>query len=475
MPDPPGCVGRKPDATLGIEAVGNDVTVEAILTGSLTINKSFPDLKNVTVNLPDVDFQQLKIRNKPPYLSANSFAFASPEKGFAGFPVSIDPEDGVELLTKGDDRAGLALGFQVGLDGNEESAISGGTNFTIWGKMVEKNGKQSWTLDKPELNSIWVDASVASCEIKGEIDLYNGDEKFGDGFRGALAVTFRPIVSLSATVQFGTTDYKNAGKPYRYWYVDGMAVMQAGLPIYPGLGIYGFGGGAYYHMKPVGGIPAAGSLKGDADKVAGFDQDKGGATTSGVTYDPDPQILFGLKATAVLGTMPSPNAFNGDITLEASFFEGGGLNEISLGGNAYFGTELAPNKRPDESKAPIVASALFKYSAANKTFDGVVDVTLNLKAGEKKLLSGGGQALLHFSKQKWFVKFGTPENPMGVTVLDRPEKRSADVGNATSQNHVVNVISHGQEIDGLRQLIGKDRSYLIFKAWCTMSLGEFLQ
>ncbi len=409
-------------STLGIETLGKDVTVEAVLSGELTINKEFPDLKNVSVSIPDVKFQELTIRNKAPYISATSFAFASPEKSFAGFPVSIAPDDGIEIIFKDDGkRAGLALGFQVGLDGNGESAISGGTNFTIWGKMVENDGKQSWTLDKPELNAIWVDASVASCDIKGEINLYNGDEKFGDGFRGALEVTVRPIVSLAATVQFGSTNYKNGNERYRYWYVDGMAVMQAGIPIYPGFGIYGFGGGAYYHMKPVKAVPSAASLKGDPDKVSGFDQDQGGATTSGVTYDPDPDILFGLKATAVLATMPSPNAFNGDITLEASFFEGGGLNQISLGGKGFFATELDPAARPSESKAPIVATADFTYSAAEKTFDGIVDMTLHMKQGNTALLSGGGQAALHFSKNKWFVKFGTPQSPMGLTVLGLPQ------------------------------------------------------
>ncbi len=406
-------------STLSIETIGNDVTVEAVLSGDLTIDKKFPSMKNVSVKIPNVEFQDFTIRNKKPYLSATYFKFASPEKNFAGFPVSIKPDDGIELKFQDNgQKAGLKLGFQIGLDGNGESAISGGTSFTVWGKMQEQNGKQTWGLDKPELNAIWVDAKVASCEIKGEINLYNGDEKFGDGFRGALSVKFKPLIDLSATVQFGSTNYKNGNTRYRYWYVDGMAVMQAGIMVYPGFGIYGFGGGAYYHMKPVGGALGAASLEGDPNNAKDFDQDKAGASSSGKTYDPDPNIAFGFKATIVMGTMPSPKAFNGDITLEASFFQGGGLNEISLIGNGYFVSDLDPKQRPSESKAIVSASVGFKYSAAQKTFDGLIEINFNLKAGQKNLLVGGGQCAMHFSKDKWFIKVGTPDDPIGLTVLD---------------------------------------------------------
>ncbi|MDT8324911.1 MAG: hypothetical protein RRA94_12425, partial [Bacteroidota bacterium] len=112
---------------ISVETLQNDVTVQAILSGELTIDKSFPEMKNVAVKIPDVEFKDLTIQNKKPYVTAEYFKFASEEKSFAGFPVSIDAGDGIGLQFQGDDRIGLMLGFQVGLDGNGESAISGGT------------------------------------------------------------------------------------------------------------------------------------------------------------------------------------------------------------------------------------------------------------------------------------------------------------------------------------------------------------
>ena len=402
---------------INIETLQNDVTVEAILSGELTINKSFPEMKNVAVSIPDVEFKDLTIRNKKPYISAEYFKFASEEKKFAGFPVSIDAGDGIGLSFQGDDMIGLMLGFNIGLDGNGESAISGGTSFTIWGKMVQQDGKQSWVIDNAELNSINIDASIAVCEIKGSVDLYKGDEKFGDGFRGALSVTFRPVVEVSATVQFGSTTYKNGGQRYRYWYFDGMAKLGTGIPIYPGLGIYGFGGGAWYHMSSINDVPGAAQLEGDPNNVDGFELDAPGQTSSGLIYEPRPDIAFGMKATIILGTMPTPKLFNGDITLAIEFFEGGGLKKVGFHGSGYFVQNLDPQNRPGDD-AVIIATADFVYDNEFKRFDGLISMSFNLTLNNTEIVTGGGDAAFHFSKDKWFIKFGTPDNPLALTVLD---------------------------------------------------------
>lgn len=404
-------------SSVSVESNNDDVTVKAVLNGSLTVDKQFADLKGVSVKIPGVTFEQFTIQNKKPYITAKLFKFASPQKYFAGFPVSIKPGDGIQLkFVEEENKAGLRLALHVGLDGNNQSAISGGTAFTLWGKMTEQNGKQTWAPAAPTLESIEIKASVASCDMEGKIDLYKGDEKFGDGFRGAIKVNFRPIVQLAATVQFGSTKYKSSDT-YRYWYVDAMAIMGTGIPVFPGFGIYGFGGGAYHHMKPEAAMPAASQLAGDPEKTGSFKQDQAGATSSGVVYLPDPNLLFGFKASIVMGTMPKPNAFNGDVTLEASFNNGGGLNEISLAGNGYFMQPPDPKARPAKEKALVYAGVSFKFSNEKKTFDGLLEVKVNLKAGNKPILTGGGQASMHFSKNKWFIKLGEPMNRIKLSVL----------------------------------------------------------
>ncbi len=406
-------------SSISIESFKSTVTVKAVLSGKLTIDDSYGelDLKGVKVNIPDVEFKDFTIQNKKPYITAQYFKFASPQKTFAGFPISINPGKGIPVKYNNDSsRVGLELNLSIGLDGNGQSAISGGTAFTVWAKKQEINGKQLWLPDKATLDSIGIKASVASCDLEGSINLYKGDQVFGDGFRGAIKVTFRPLLKLSSTVQFGTTAYKNGGNSYRYWYVDAMAVMNAGIPVFPGFGIYGFGGGAYYHMEPVKVTPSAASLAGDPNVAK--KSEKAGETNTGVVYMPNASIKFGFKATIVMGTMPSPNAFNGDITIEASFFEGGGLNEIALIGNGYFVQIPDPKKRPGND-AVVTASVDFRYSTQKASFDGLIDIAFNLKAGKTELLTGGGFAALHFSKGKWFIKFGEPDQRFKLKVLGK--------------------------------------------------------
>ncbi len=413
-------------SSVEVQAQNDDVMVKAVLNGKLTIDKKFADLKGVSVKIPDVEFQELTVQNKKPYLNAKLFKLASPEKFFAGFPVSIksDKGDGITLKFMEDGKkAGLRIAFHVGLDGNAESAISGGTAFTVWGTMNEQNGKQSWSPAAPTLESIYIKASVASCDMEGQVDLYKGDAKFGDGFRGAINVNFRPIIKLAATVQFGSTKYQSSDT-YRYWFVDAMATMGTGIPVFPGFGIYGFGGGAYYHMRPQDSMPAAAKLAGNPETNATFQQDAAGGSNTGVVYEPYKNIAFGFKASIVMGTMPKPNAFNGDVTLEASFFNGGGLNEISLSGNGYFVQKPDPKARPAKENSLLWAGVMFKYSAQKSSFDGLLDVLVNVKAGNKKILYGGGQASMHFSKNKWFIKLGEPDKRIGLTVLDLIEINS---------------------------------------------------
>ena len=120
-------------------------------------------------------------------------------------------------------------------------------------------------------------------------------------------------------------------------------------------------------MSAVNDAPTAASLEGDPNSVDGFELDAPGATSSGVVYEPRPDIAFGMKATIVLGTMPTPKAFNGDITLMIEFFEGGGLKKIGFIGNGYFVQTLDPKNRPGDD-AVIVATANFLYDNEFKRF-----------------------------------------------------------------------------------------------------------
>lgn len=409
-----------PNSGISITAVNNNVTIKAILNGDLTINKKLDKLKNVQINIPNAHFEELTIMNKAPYLTVKTLSLASPNKFFAGFPIGINPQkgEGISVIEgKNDKERGLRVAFHLNLDGKEESAICAGTAFTLWGVMTTNGGKQAWNLNSAELNKITINANLSAVKMVGEIILYKGDAMYGDGFRGAIKATIPSLAEIAATVQFGSTTYKNGNSPYRYWYVDAMfKTSKGGIPVMPGLGINGFGGGVYYHMKsPV--MPKAKELHGEPEEMAAnFNPDSYNSSPTGVQYIPDATTSIGVKATIFLASMPSPRAFNGDINFEIAFHSNGGLKFIHFGGNGYFVSTPDPANR--ESNPIISGSADFNYFADEKIFDGKISVNISLKSGKRNILVGGGDCWIYISPQKWYLKIGDPKTRVQVNVLD---------------------------------------------------------
>lgn len=410
-----------PGSGISVEGVKNDVTVAAILNGDLTIDKKIDQLKNVNVKIPGAHFEKLTFMNKAPYVTVKTLSLASPNKFFAGFPIVMDPNKGegfrVDSSKKNQGISGLRVAFRLNLDGKEESSICAGTAFTLWAKVdKDGNGIQQWNLQGADLNKIMIDVDIAAVKMDGEIVLYKGDEKYGDGFRGAINATIPSLATIGATVQFGSTSYQS-NSVYRYWYVDAMFKMANGsLPIAPGLGLAGIGGGVYYHMKSPK-TPEAASLKGDPeDAVEKFNPNSFNKSATGVEYIPDPSTSIGVKAKVFLVAIPSAKAFNGDIDFEIAFHNNGSLKFIHLGGNGYFISTPDPAKR--EANPLVSGSVDFNYYADEKIFEGKISVFINLKSGKKNILVGGGDCKLYFSPDKWYLKIGEPKKRISVNVLD---------------------------------------------------------
>ncbi len=112
--------------------------VSCILNGSIgiAIGGGSPG-----VNLPGLKFDSLGIANRDPktkknqlWVSPGTWAFASPQKSVAGFPVSIN---NVQPYTDLTDMSNLKLGIQFDLNVNvgfgDQSVISATTNLQIYG------------------------------------------------------------------------------------------------------------------------------------------------------------------------------------------------------------------------------------------------------------------------------------------------------------------------------------------------------
>jgi hypothetical protein len=311
-------------------------------------------------------------------------------------------------------------------DGGNSFGAEG--SFSVVSELRVIDGIQKWRFKDVSLGALTLDVDQGAYSLKGSILKFDSDPLYGNGFKGEIEAKFSVGdngITVNSSALFGNIN------DMRYWNIDALATFPTAIIVYPGFGIYGFGGGAYYHMKQT--LGASHSL---------------GTNASGITYVPDNDTYLGVKAMLKFGATPKKETFNGNITLEFSFNNSGGLNHISLYGNAEFMTKpfvTDATKLLDKTKkvtqlsetaselslgvmnnkmtefnqkiesltkaGNISAKAFIQYDFTNKTLHASFDTYVNIAGG---LVSGtgsgglAGNATLHFAPNTWFVHIGKP-------------------------------------------------------------------
>ncbi len=320
------------------------------------------------------------------------------EESLAGFPITLNSID----FEGAGSNATIFFDLGLNLTGSDGGGLAANTVIGITGKFDNSKRFNKWKYKSFSLEELEVDADLGAVSIYGKINMYNSDPTFGDGFNGVVIANIEPAIQVSSSVQFGKVN------GYRYWYFDGLYVSNAGIG-WAGIGIYGFGGGAYYHMKRVGVLE-------DLDMGEPSDEDAEvqelGRTLSGVRYVPNKNILLGVKAKLVIGSHPSPNAFNGDVGFEIAFQKKGnglGVQGIYFDADGYYMTPSILKR--DEAQATGSLSA--EYDFNNKTFSAALTINIDAAGG---VVKGGGSAQMYVNgkTKKWYVWIGTPDNPISI-------------------------------------------------------------
>jgi hypothetical protein len=405
---------------------------KAVLHGKMDIKAKLSD-KGQGVDLANISFESLEIQSVKPYVKVGAFSFGSEalQQKMAGFPISIK---NVAMKNITDQDVGLDFDLLLNLTGDKGGAFAADAGLTIVGTLKSESGRQRWRYKDCEVRKIKIDINGGAFKFNGSLSFYRNDVAYGDGFNGQVKAEFVPNIKVNATAIFGSVSGE------RYWYADAMATFSPGILIFPGVAFYGFGGGAYYRMKM--------DTDGSGSEL--------GKTVSGVTYVPDMNSGLGIKAILNIGSAPSDQAFNGDITFEVAFFKGGGIRTISLTGNAFIATpklddklgklgesvtKLANNFEALEAKATanssamnlaskisdqesmiksihgdigaaagsrgaISARAFIQYDFENRELHGNFNVNIKLAGG---IIEGNGDAVLHFAPHEWYVYVGTPD------------------------------------------------------------------
>jgi hypothetical protein len=434
----------EPSSYVEIKLSNGKFLPKAHLNGEMTMNLGMgdggtaSDDKSKNVKVAKVTFEALEIQTIKPYVQVGSFSLGTEggDSGAGGFPIRVNE---ISASSSGNTIT-LGVDLTLSLIGEKDGGFAANGKFNIVAESVENGSDLSYRFKSLNFERFGIDIDKGSFKFKGTLNIYKEDPVYGNGISGTIDATFNPGIRLTASAIFGTRT------GMRYWYVDAMAEFKSGITVFPGFAFYGFGGGAYYHMKI-------------DDKGVGSPL---GKTVSGMVYVPDESVYFGLKATIAMGVQPGQKSFNGDATFEMAFNKGGGLKYINFRGNGYFMsvplpasveklqaaagklaavTKKAGNANLNEggaaktaaeevhgspsqagARAQVWASLSINYDFDNNILHGNLSAYINVAGG---LIKGGGpggragEAVLHFAPGEWYIYIGRPEyeNRFAIEVL----------------------------------------------------------
>ncbi|MCC7026431.1 MAG: hypothetical protein IT265_05720 [Saprospiraceae bacterium] len=397
-----------PNSGIRVENKDNEFNIAAKLNGLITVDGK---LQGLGLKIPNVKFQDVIISNKDEYFSPGTWSTI----GSAGFKFGTFEltADNIGLYKAAEGMVDLKLTVSLKITDIGSGQVGGKTRMYVRGKFENNNGRQKWVYEKIGLEGVEIDAEFSGNRVYGAIYFYSNDATFGSGFKGGVSADFKGLAAVTVFATFGDMPSSGNNPAYKYFFVDAMVKLDKPIPMGT-LSLYGLGGGMYYHMvrSPVQGLQEF-DYKGEERAP--------GSAPSGITYTPDYGLGFGFRATVALSTQVK-EAFNCNITFEMAFYTGGGIQSISMDGNARImeAMEFAqlPSKVPGNkpNAALVTANMHVAYDFGASIFDGSLEVFLNIGG----VMKGVGpndkmvDAKIYISKGEWYIHIGTPNSPCGI-------------------------------------------------------------
>lgn len=420
-------------SSIELRVKNHEFLPKATLNGKLEINAGDEgdEAKEATVGFKEIEFQNLVLQTKAPYVSVSYFG-AKGEQRLGNFPASIS-----DVFLVADERqASLSFGITVGL---QDKGFSASGRLSIDGEIVSVNSTQQWKykgfgISKLGLHN--VDIGVAT--VSGELEIMKKDPLYGKGFKAFLGAKLNGLkgVEVKVNAAFGYSTF-------RYWGFEGSV---NGLKVPAGaVQLTGFTGGAFYRMIPntamtidpkysdralvftpdstVGLALRAGVYgnlydDGVASFMAGFNMStnaNGGLANIGFVGE----VYVMNDITAIV---PNPMAklkekFK-DLVKAAKFAEA--IKDGKLA-SYYLDVNKVSDNYPTTANSPatIYGKMVMNYDFNNSVFHATMDVFINSPGGVIKGVGAGGRAgwaVLHLAPKEWYLHIGTPQDMIGLRV-----------------------------------------------------------
>lgn len=381
------------------------VSDTATATGGASIRRK--GIKGIKM---EMEFQNLSVayhRNVDTEVSQLSFnpgtwSFASPQKRLANFPVTIKKVHYKSLSTvapgNSNVRELLRGALMIDIVANLTDDIGGKT--TLGAAFAIEQDKSNFFSFSPKFRGVFIEdievhADMPAVKIDGKLKMYDNDPVYGDGFSASLGVKFTAVsVEANALVQFGNTAYGNNNQFYRYWRAEADVKFEPGIPFLPGIGFYGFGGGAFYNMEAIRVQRAAPGV--------------------GYKYSFKPKkSSLGFQVEATIATVPKFETFNADVSLLAQFTSSGGLTKIGFLGDFWLAAKLSER----EPNPKIKGGVLVEYNFVPKVFYMGANLSVNVPNVIKTTSPFGFVMNIDGITNKWYFKAGTPALTNAIEVF----------------------------------------------------------
>ena len=456
-----------PSSYIEIQLRDNEFLPRAHLNGEMTIEAGLKEggAPNVdsdkNVKLAGIEFQNLEIQSVKPYVKVGSFSLGTKSNNLGGYPITVNRIEG------GQNKNELFLDVDVtlALTGNEGGGFGAGGGVRFISEGIEEGDHLSYQYKNIEITRFAINIDQGAFALLGNLNFYKADPVYGNGLSGTVDARFTQI-KLQASAVFGTKD------DYRYWYVDANADLGKNVPLFTGIYLSQFGGGASYHMQR-------------DDQRIGSEL---GKTASGIVYVPNRSAGLGVKAMAGLRG-EDEKLFHAEAVFEMLFRSGGGVKNINFRGNAFLLSnpkpistqELSRRSRllagmakqsnelnqdptasneilgpPDTQGAQIYAGVFVNYDFDNRTLHANLRAVINVAGG---VVTGGGDAVMHFSPDDWYIYLGRPEyanrfnlNLLGLAQADAYFVMGSSVPDSPPPPENVSAILGGINLDYMGEL-----------------------
>jgi hypothetical protein len=368
----------------------------------------------------------------------------------SNFPVTISNPS----LTVANNKLSLGIDLGINVLGGKNATSFGGKGTILFNAKRDVE-RDKWRFSGVTLGALCLSVESSAFDFNGCLFQFAGDERYGDGFQATLNAKFIKKIEVKATALFGKMpdvikdDKAVEGK--KYWFVDAGVTFPA-FPIFTGVGINGFFGGAYYNMSLA--IPSSTTnepkvesckLVSKPGELAVFER---GCSTSGIRFLPETEggDRLGIRAGIGLVSMPTPTAFSGNITFGVEFVkdENDGsfsVAKVTFDGKVKFitpGVETGAEgmkekvtktslssevvKVPiDDCEQGITVDWVTSYNVKEKVLAGSFGIKVNFKG----VIQGGhpgcdaGRTELYFSEKKWYIWIGQPTIEKAISLKYR--------------------------------------------------------